>query len=414
VKIRSDARWSAQRLAMGAVLMAWALGPALSDRFSAVVEWIIGAMPGARRPGRSFTGFSDAMQRHGFLLLTLVMACVRDALCQEPPCKQNHGWRPVGADGSRVEAPRTEANLAKLGTASKTKSGPQAWLTMLIDLVSGVPIGLRVGAGNSAERTHLRHMLHLLPTAALLIADAGFVGYALWALMDKLHIHFLIRVGANVTLLRGLDVRRKDRLGEVWLWPKGMMQKGMPALRLRLIQVRDGSRVMHLVTNVMQEEQLDDATAMRFYAMRWKLELWFRGMKQTVGLKKLCSGSPRQAKLELCWNVVGLSVLGLLHYMALTEARIKADEASLAQCIRVVRKALRPKSTSSRRRIVCRTDLGRQLRLAVKDNYKRHGSKKSKDYPRVKQQQPPGNPIIIDWDESQLLHHPPFMHHGGN
>ena len=131
--------------------MPWAIGPALSDRFNAVVEWIIGAMPGARRPGRSFTGFSDAMQRHGFLLLTLVMAMVRDVLCHEPPRRQNRGWRPIGADGSREAAARTEANLVKLGTASKTKSGPQAWLTLLIDLVSGVPIGCLLYTSDAAD-----------------------------------------------------------------------------------------------------------------------------------------------------------------------------------------------------------------------------------------------------------------------
>ena len=47
-------------------------------------------------------------------------------------------------------------------------------------------------------------MVPELPAHALIVADAGFVGYALWQALLTAGHHFVIRVGANVRLLRQL------------------------------------------------------------------------------------------------------------------------------------------------------------------------------------------------------------------
>jgi hypothetical protein len=45
--------------------------------------------------------------------------------------------RPV--DGTRIDAPRTQANERQLGCAGRTKTGPQWWVTLLIHLPSRLP-----------------------------------------------------------------------------------------------------------------------------------------------------------------------------------------------------------------------------------------------------------------------------------
>ena len=45
-------------------------------------------------------------------------------------------------------------------------------------------------------------MVPELPPQALLVADAGFVGYDFWQALLTAGHHFVIRVGANVRLIR--------------------------------------------------------------------------------------------------------------------------------------------------------------------------------------------------------------------
>jgi len=52
-------------------------------------------------------------------------------------------------------------------------------------------------------------MIADLPPKSLVVADAGFAGYAYWkAMLDAGH-DFVIRVGANITLLTKLGYPRK-------------------------------------------------------------------------------------------------------------------------------------------------------------------------------------------------------------
>src|SRR4029453_634829 len=113
------------------------------------------------------------------------------------------------ADGSRLECPRTAANEAGLGCAGKRKTGPQLFLTTLWHMGTGLPWAFRIGPGTASERRHLEAMLPELPRQALVIADAGFTGYDLYRRLLAAQMNFLLRVGANVQLLRKLGSVRE-------------------------------------------------------------------------------------------------------------------------------------------------------------------------------------------------------------
>src|SRR5438270_784784 len=75
--------------------------------------------------------------------------------------------------------PRTAELERRLGQPGKPGSAPAVWLTALVHLRLGVPWAWRFGKGTASERDHLRHLLAVLPAAALVVADAGFVGFDL-------------------------------------------------------------------------------------------------------------------------------------------------------------------------------------------------------------------------------------------
>jgi len=265
----------------------------------------------------------------------------------------------------------------------KKTSTTQIWLTLLWHVGTGLPWSWRSGTSNSSERHHLLEMLGEMPENSLMTADAGFVGYEFWkAILDADH-HFVIRVGANVKLIKKLGYARQyDH--SVYLWPDKAAKKKRPPLVLRLIVVHDGKQPVYLVTSVLSKQRLSDRQAIEIYRYRWGIEVFFRTFKQTFGRTKLRSHSAENAKLELDWSLLALWSICLLGQRELVQAGEPPWQLSPAGAIKAVEATLRdyrvrPESPHE--------TLYSMLANALRDGYQRTSSKTSRGYPRKKQRE---------------------------
>jgi Transposase DDE domain len=352
------------------------------------------------------------------------------------------GWVPIGFDGSRSSAPRTQANEAALcaknygkGSTAKYRKKkskgmrrkknerykaqpqePQAWITMMWHMGLRLPWCWRLGPSNSSERQHVMDMAEAesFPKNTLFCGDAGFVGYPLWSCLIACGHDFLVRVGANVSLLTAeadctLKKEGKDFL--VYCWPKTMMQAGQPPLHLRLVRVQLGKIKVWMLTSVLSERRLTKKAIVRFYKMRWGIEVEFRGLKQTLDRAKLRCRNDRRLLAELDWSILAMAVAELL---ALKEQMAKrsaesakkcqpADPAkrSMAQTIRVLRNGLRNLNDSP----APGADLASQLRDAVTDSYTRKAPKRARYRPSNPDKKPLGDPKLrrLSTQEKQEL-----------
>ena len=168
----------------------------------------------------------------------------------------------------------------------------------------------RTGPSTASERSHLLELAQkqfVFPSDTLFCGDAGFVGYEFWrTIVDHGH-SFLIRVGANVHLLKNLGTARQSR-GLVYLWPDAAARKRQPPLVLRLLEFQGPRGKVCLVTNVLSDRQLSFRQAGELYRLRWGVELQFRTLKQTFRRSKLRSRTADKALVELHWSLVGLSL----------------------------------------------------------------------------------------------------------
>lgn len=215
-------------------------------------------------------------------------------------------------------------------------------LTVLYHMGTGLPWAWRTGPGTDAERGHLRSMLATLPPGALLVADAGFTGYDLLRIVSEHGLSFLIRVGANVTLLQELGLEVRVDGDTVWLWP--LNKRDQRPLKLRLIRLKKDSGSpgeMCLLTNVFDRERLPDETAAALYKKRWGVEVFFRSFKRTPQQRKMRSRSPESAKLELHWAMVALLLLGLMSVASLVAEGHDQLRLRVATALRVVRHSMR-------------------------------------------------------------------------
>lgn len=236
------------------------------------------------------------------------------------------------------------------------------------------------------------------PEKTLFCGDAGFVGYPLWHAILFARADFLVRVGANVKLLSAQADIKKCGGGIVLCWPKGKMNSGDPPLRLRLIKVKVGKTNMWMLTSVLDRRKLTKKQIIRFYKMRWGIEVEFRGLKQTIDKHKLRCRNSDRLLVELDWSIRSMAVAELL---ALRE-QISAEkddasgddydpiDCSLANTMRALRKCMR----NLDKRPQPKDGLLHQLSQALVQRYNNHTDKRARYRPKNPDKKPLGDPEI--------------------
>ena len=314
------------------------------------------------------------------------------------------GFSPAKARGRSKSKPRRKRRRGRARsrasqarrTREKKSNSPQMWLTVMFHVGTGLPWDWRTGPSDSSERDHLRQMIDALPAGALVTADAGFVGYEYWKALIESGRHLLIRVGANVRLLKNLGYV-KEKNGLVYLWPDREAARNQPPLVLRLVVAQGGKHPVYLVTSVLDEAVLWDQQVVAIYVLRWRVELFYRRFKQTFERRKLRSDSGDNAELEATWSLLGLWAMSLHTQVELAGEDIPPRRISVAKMLRAYRTPLRqyksaPDPGESFRELVSR---------AVIDSYQR-AKKNSRDYPRKKHGHAIGAPQILNATQDQI------------
>jgi Transposase DDE domain len=341
--------------------------------------------------GSSYSGFAQALVRETPRVRDAIQRRFRQAMQALPErFWQYQGWTAFAVDGSRQEAPHTAANEEGLGCAGRDKTAPQVFITTVWHLGLGLPWDFRVGPGTDSERHHAFEMVDDLPPRALLVADAGFVGYELCRKLLRSGRSFLVRVGGNITLLQKLGYYERERGDIVYLWPQKRQKGKHKPLVLRLICLRQGKQLVYLVTNVLDCRQLTKTQARKLYQARWGEEVFYRSYKQTLDRRTLLSRTPATCLAESQWTLLGLWLLGLMSVTRIIAGHGDPKAWSVAQSRDLVRQALRSERPRRRRTL----SFGQRLAQAIKDTYHRRNDKTARNYPRKKKEKPPGPPKI--------------------
>jgi len=387
----------ARALVFVAILMSWDDAATISARFGNARQAVTAMFPSRRTVGRTYQGFIKRLLANSARLLDIVLPHLRGVLRRMAGAFwTREGMVAFAVDGSRIECPRTKANEAAFGHAGKKGCGPQMWVTALWHMGTGLPWAWKQGRSDECERHHLLEMLHLLPEGALIVGDAGFVGYELLRDILSGGMNFLVRIGGNVRLLRELGWVKMYGEDTVFLWPQNRRRE--EPLVLRLIELERRGKKIYLLTN-LPADSLTHRQAAVLYAMRWGVEVFYRSLKQTLEHRVMRSDSPRQARAELAWSLVGLQLMGLMTARELIARGIDPLQWSPAQTRDLIRQTMQCRS----RRTLGAAGWKNKLAACLKDDYVRTGSKKSRDWPDRKRERPPGPPKIRIASEKEIL-----------
>lgn len=421
LRLHGNVDWTGASLVRLAVFWVWNPDSSLvaaADDAIACVTRVFGNSAVA-----SYQALTNALHRYSNQLLPILCTRMQGLMreCDDGSYRIGR-WLVLAFDGSRLQVPRTLKNKRQFCKAKKTRKkskskkrgrkakrtksqtrqmtrnnprpdGPLMWLTMIWHVGQRLPWCWKIGPGHASERHHVMEMLEEqeFPENTLFCGDGGFVGYDFWrAMHDKDH-HFLVRVGANIRLLKSLGYVREHN-GIVYCWSDRAMKKKQLPMVLRLLHFKDARHGdVYLVTNVLKENLMSRRQAGEIYRRRWGIEIQFRSLKQTFGRTKLRSRTPERAAVELEWSLVGQWMIQLLAHKEQVRARDPDKLTSIATVLRIVRQIMQrdvvvPKRTESFRK---------QLAQAVTDDYKRKSKKTSHNYPRQKKQKVIGKPTIM-------------------
>jgi hypothetical protein len=232
-----------------------------------------------KRPGQGFAGFEKAVAKLPMPVLRALAAAIRRRVAAVFVARwEAGGFIPFGCDGTRQACPRSEELQQRLGTFGKEGSPPMIWNTSIVHLTLGFPWCWRLGKGGKAsERTHLLQMLPCLPSLAMIVADAGYVGYDVAATILSAQLFFLIRMSSHATFYTEDNAPLAEFCeGIVYYWPKRQQDQGRPAIRGRLLRIRSRRAKVDvwLFTNVLDSKRLSLETAGVYYRWRWENEVY--------------------------------------------------------------------------------------------------------------------------------------------
>jgi hypothetical protein len=229
-----------------------------------------------------------------------------------------HGWRVKVIDGTSTSLPDTAKNQRAYPQPGGQKPGcgfPLLKIVGVFSLASGALLDYAKGNKHQHELNLLQKLRDQFKAGDLALADRGFNSYTLLALLLGRGAHSLFRLHQR----RPADLRQGQRLGKndrlmrwrkPWLWQRprylspGSWKRIPQELSVRVVRFTltvPGFRAQSvtLVTTLLDAQAYPAEELARLYVRRWRIELWFRDIKTSMGMEVLRCKSPKMAHKEL-------------------------------------------------------------------------------------------------------------------
>jgi hypothetical protein len=265
-----------------------------------------------------------------------------------------YGLRPKLIDGTTVSAPDTPKNQRAYPQSRSQKPGcgfPLIRLVGVFSLTTGVLLDYAKGNKHQHELRLLWKLLDLFKPGDLAVADRGFCSYVLLAWLLRRGVASLFRLHQR----RPADLRQGQRLGKndrLFTWskpqqkprwlPQSWWKKIAAKLTVRVIRFQlysPGYRPtsVTLVTTLLDPLKYPAQEIARLYARRWKIELWFRDIKTSMGMEVLRCKSPQMLHKELEMFFIAYNLIRCLIVEAGASNDVSLDRMSFKGTVDSVR-----------------------------------------------------------------------------
>lgn len=252
----------------------------------------------------------------------------RETIEQAPHQWRWLGHRVLNVDGSTVTMPDTEENQEEYPQIRGQKPGcgfPIARIVVVFSLAVGTVLEAAIGKyeGKQTGENSLFRTLHdLLQEDDVVLADRYFSGWFDLGLVRQRGAHFVVRKHQ----LRATDFRSGQRLGRddhLVCWskpsrPAWMSQEAYDSLpdnltlrevRVRVKQQGFRTKVLLVVTTLLDPQQYPIEEIAKLYRCRWQAELNLRSLKIVLQMDHLRCKTPHRVRNEFYMHLIGYNLI---------------------------------------------------------------------------------------------------------
>jgi hypothetical protein len=300
----------------------------------------------ARRslPGDSSSAYCQA--RHRLPLALLRAAHERIGLWIDQHRAEAWLWRsrPVKVlDGCGLSMPDTDANRARWPYAGGQKPGcgfPTAQMVGVFCLATGRLVRFALESWKAHEIRLARRLLDWVDSGEIILADRGFCGWGLIALLARKKVDVVMRLHQHRKHGGSRQFWRKpQRLGT---WSKREWAQLPNEIAVRIVRFRievPGFRTEHIVlaTTLLEAQAYPDDEIAALYARRWSVELFFRDIKATLGLDVLRCLSPELIEKEAWLHAIAYNLVRALMIEAAWKHGVELERLSFKGTVDTLR-----------------------------------------------------------------------------
>jgi len=240
-----------------------------------------------------------------------------------------HDREVLVADGTTSTAADTKPNQRAFPQSSRQKPGcgfPVVRWVALFSLATGALLEVALGNRHKGELRLLRQIWDRLKEGMILLADRGFCDFVTLAALHLRGVDSVMRLNGS----RSHDLRKGKSLGKgqrlvTWQKPQRRTRtatkklwRSLPdQITLRLIcwpVSIPGCRTQKLilVTTLLDPVAYPAAELAALYLRRWRVELFLRDIKITLGLDTLACKTPQMLYRELMMHLIGYNLVRCL------------------------------------------------------------------------------------------------------
>lgn len=212
-------------------------------------------------------------------------------------------------DGTGFSMSDSDENRARYPYAGCQKPGCGFPLGKLVAVFSlaGHLVRLAQASWKTHEIALARLLVGWVDDGDVLVADRGFCGWGLIALLRRKHVDVVMRLHQFRADRPGRADWPRPQRPETWapdLWTELPRQLNMRIVRFRVEQPGFRTSTVTLATTLLDEVAYPDEALIELYRLRWQVEGNYRDIKTTLGLDVLRTRTPEMIEREVLMQAI--------------------------------------------------------------------------------------------------------------
>jgi len=209
-----------------------------------------------------------------------------------------------------------------------------------IDIAGDLPLFAVITDGRTSDIRAAREQLHFIP-ATTVVFDRGYIDYSWLNELNQTGVLFVTRTKSNCrfkVVESQLTNRTRGHICDQIIYLKNQTGNGYNG-KLRRITYRDPETNKRL-TFLTNRFDLATQTICDLYKARWKVELFFKTMKQYLRIKKFLGTSANAVKAQILVALIAYLLVQILRFTVKTSISI-ADAMAVVGTLLLLKEPLR-------------------------------------------------------------------------